>query len=445
MRSQSCSTAMADPVLGFADLAGRSVGIFGFGVEGRAAAAQLRRLGIEPVIVDDRGPSAGDGVLATMSGGLEALASCDVVLKTPGLSTYADSVSSLRSQGVLVTSALSCWLTDADRSRVVLITGTKGKSTTASILGHLLNRLGHDTAVVGNIGRVPYDPDVAPSATFTVVEVSSFQAEGLACTTPIIGVTSIGQDHLDWHGTVERYVTDKLSIAAKPGAARAIVADTDALRALAPLLGPDPSFVAPTALDRAIAAALGLAGGHHDSNVAVARGVIEGLLGPVADDRLIAAASGFVPLESRFSEVPPLGAVRVIDDSLATNPLPTIAGLASLGAARVALLVGGHERGVDYAPLGAALAERQGATLVLAMPENGQRILEAVTPSATITTVLVGSLAEAVDRGLAWLNGEGVLVLSPAAPSFGHFIDYRDRAQQFRALVDAHRTTTPPG
>ena len=79
------------------------------------------------------------------------------------------------------------------------------------------------------------------------------------------------------------------------------------------------------------------------------------------------------------------------------------------------------------------------------MPENGQRILEAVTPSATITTVLVSSLAEAVDRGLAWLNGEGVLVLSPAAPSFGHFIDYRDRAQQFRALVDAHRTTTPPG
>ena len=118
---------MADPVLGFADLAGRSVGIFGFGVEGQAAAAQLRRRGIEPVIVDDRGPSAGDGVLATMSGGLEALASCDVVLKTPGLSTYADSVSSLRSRGVLVTSALSCWLTDADRSRVVLITGTKGK------------------------------------------------------------------------------------------------------------------------------------------------------------------------------------------------------------------------------------------------------------------------------------------------------------------------------
>ena len=436
---------MADPVLGFADLAGRSVGIFGFGVEGQAAAAQLRRRGIEPVIVDDRGPSAGDGVLATMSGGLEALASCDVVLKTPGLSTYADSVSSLRSRGVLVTSALSCWLTDADRSRVVLITGTKGKSTTASILGHLLNRLGHDTAVVGNIGRVPYDPDVAPPRAFTVVEVSSFQAEGLACTTPIIGVTSIGQDHLDWHGTVERYVTDKLSIAAKPGAARAIVADTDALRALAPLLGPAPSFVAPTALDRAIAAALGLAGGHHDANVAVARGVIEELLGPVADDRLIAAASGFVPLESRFSEVPPLGAVRVIDDSLATNPLPTIAGLSSLGAGRVALLVGGHERGVDYAPLGAALAERQGATLVLGMPENGQRILDAVTPSATITTVLVTSLAEAVDRGLAWLNGEGVLVLSPAAPSFGHFIDYRDRAQQFRALVDAHRTTPPPG
>ena len=150
------------PKLSWSDLYGARVGLWGLGREGLANLRKLRAMGIEPVLVDDRPPAVaigGSPVLTTGYGGLAALEKCDVVVKSPGISRYRPEVVRLEERGVPVAGGLGLWLQEADRTRVLLITGTKGKSTTAAVTGHLLTGMGHRCLVGGNIGQPPWDPD----------------------------------------------------------------------------------------------------------------------------------------------------------------------------------------------------------------------------------------------------------------------------------------------
>ncbi len=123
---------------GFSDLAQKRVGIYGYGLEGRASEQLLSGI-CELVIVDDD-PKA--GVLVTSSGGLEELMTCDVVLKSPGVPRRSASVVQLEKNNVYVTSTLNLWMNQADRSRVIGITGTKGKSTPTALITFFLQGLG---------------------------------------------------------------------------------------------------------------------------------------------------------------------------------------------------------------------------------------------------------------------------------------------------------------
>jgi len=184
----SVPTAGPRPKLSWSDLAGARAGIWGLGREGHANLRKLVTLGVEPVLVDDRpaGPAEGRPVLATGDGGLAALERCDVVVKTPGLSRYRPEVARLSAQGVLVVGGLGLWLAEADLQRVLCLTGTKGKSTTSSLTGHLLTGLGYRCLVGGNIGAVPYDPDNAGDVDYWVIEVSSYQATDLPVSPPVV-------------------------------------------------------------------------------------------------------------------------------------------------------------------------------------------------------------------------------------------------------------------
>lgn len=439
-------TTTSRPDLGWADLDGLQVGIWGLGVEGRANVARAEASGAELVLVDDAPPPGGatdDGreVLATEHGGLDELAQCDVVVKSPGIPRYRSDVASLQIAGVPIAGGLGLWLHDAPIERVVAITGTKGKSTTTSVLGHLLTRLGRRTVVGGNLGVTPWHPGAPPEDEVDrwVIEVSSYQATDLPVSPPLVVVTSLHADHLDWHGGFERYAADKLSLCTQPGAERTVAADTEALRERAASLGPHVEWVAPPA-EATWTTALGLIGVHNRWNAELARVALAALGEAAADDpaQLADLAGGFTPLPSRLTPVAEVDGVTFVDDSLSTNVLPTAAAVEAFVGRRVALLVGGFDRGIDYAPLAEPLRRRTEGTLVLTLPDSGPRIraeLEAAGVGDHVELRAADDLVEATAEAFAWARPGGVVLLSPAAPSFGRFRDYRDRAEAFAAAA----------
>jgi UDP-N-acetylmuramoylalanine--D-glutamate ligase len=439
----------ARPALSWQDLRGARAGVWGLGVEGAANVRKLVSLGAEPVLADDRpgGPGPdGRPVLATGEGGLEALAGCEVVIKSPGISRYRPEVAELAGRGIPVAGGLGLWLAGADRGRVACITGTKGKSSTTAVAGHLLRRWGYGCVVGGNIGQPPWDPSAPEAgAGFWIIETSSYQATDLAFSPAVVAVTSLHPDHLDWHGDVETYYRDKLSACSQPGADLTVAnGDSDELARRAALLGPRVEWV--RAGDDPGArwmAGLGLLGAHSRRNALIARACLRALGVREAGDEgaLAEAAAGFVPLAHRLQVIGEAGGVTFVDDSLSTNVLPTLAALDSFPGRRVALIAGGHDRGIDYAPLAAGLAAREVPTLVLAVPDSGPRIraaIEAAGP-AKVDVVACDGLDAAVERGFGWALPDGVVLLSPAAPSFGRFRDYRDRGEAFARAMRACR------
>ena len=428
------------PKLSWSDLSGARAGVWGLGREGHASLRKLRALGADPVLVDDH--PADPGVLATGDGGLAALESCDVVVKTPGLSRYRPEVARLEGLGIPVAGGLGLWLAETDPDRVLCVTGTKGKSTTASVTGHLLTGLGYKCLVGGNIGVVPYDPAEQTDFDYWVIEVSSYQATDLPCTPPVTAVTSLHPDHLDWHGGVQRYYRDKLSMCTQPGADLTVAnGDSEVLRQHERLLGPRVEWVSQDDEPGADwMAPLGLLGRHNRRNALIARRCLAALGVPGAsdEDALRAAAVGYQGLPSRLAPVGTIAGVTFVDDSLATNVLPTLAALDAFPGRRIALIVGGHDRGIDYAPLAAGVLARSAPTLVLTLPDSGPRIRAEIERAAAGFSVTdCSGLEEAVAAGFRWARPDGVVLLSPAAPSFGRFRDYRDRSEAFACAVRA--------
>ena len=433
-------------LISWSALADASVGVWGLGVEGQASIRRLRAMGRVPVLVDDA-PAApaldGLEVLPTDRGGLGALGRCDVVVKSPGISRYRPDVAQLEDAGVVVSGGLGLFMAEADPSRVACITGTKGKSTTTALAVHLLRGLGVDGRAGGNIGVPPWDPEGGPAPEYWIIETSSFQVPDLMNGPSVVAVTSLSPDHLDWHGSVARYYADKLSLCTKPGVTLALADGSDVeLRAHVGLLGPHLRWVGGADVEREAhwSTALGLTGPHNARNAAMAGAVLQGLGVPGAsdDERLAAIAPGFDGLPSRCHSLGTVGgAVEFVDDGLSTNVLPAQAALQAFAGRPVALLVGGHERGLDYEPLGRTIAARTDPTLVVTMPDNGPRIGAAIR-AATGGRVDVRDAADleaAVVTAFEWTPDGGVVLLSPAAPSFGRFGDYRERSAAFAAVA----------
>jgi UDP-N-acetylmuramoylalanine-D-glutamate ligase len=313
--------------------------------------------------------------------------------------------------------------------------------------------------VGGNIGASPYDPaEDSGSGDFDywVIEVSSYQATDLPYSPPVVAVTSLHPDHLDWHGGVEQYYRDKLSACSQPGAELTVAnADSDLLTERVALLGPRVEWVsADDDPGSDWMEPLGLPGRHNRRNALIARRclVAMGVPGVGDDARLRAAAAGYQPLPSRLTSIGTVSGVTFVDDSLSTNVLPTLAALDSFPGRRIALIVGGHDRGIDYAPLAAGIVARPAPTYVLTLPDSGPRIRAEIDQAALDQAarnqesdqapLFAGvtdrrDLESAVAAAHRWAKPDGVVLLSPAAPSFGQFRDYRDRGEAFARAMRA--------
>ncbi len=427
---------------GFADLVDKRVGVFGYGVEGRAAVARLGTTS-DVVIVDDA-PDLAEGVLTSAHGGLDALLTCDVVLKSPGIPRRRADVLELEAHGVTVTSALNLWLHESDLARVVAITGTKGKSTTTALITFFFECLGQIAQSLGNMGRPPYDPSLDTDTGWLVLEVSSFQALDLDLAPVMVVVTSLGADHLDWHGSLEQYRADKLSLTRAAGAHTTLASDSATLRDVEDQLGGDLHYVAPD--EDHVALALGLIGAHNDANVALALRAVSTLTGVTDRDLRIAVlerAATFTPLPGRLTAVGEEhvegGVIRYVDDGLATAVLPTVAALEVFEHDPVALIVGGFDRGIDYGPLAAVIGERHARTVLVTMGNAGARVSDEVRRRIpTLEQHVAATMREAVSLARGAVPDGGVVLLSPAAPSFDRYHNWEERSADF---VDVVRDT----
>ena len=353
------------------------------------------------------------------------------MVKSPGISRYGEQCRALVAAGVRVVGGLGVWLNGTDRDRVACITGTKGKSTTTVVAAHLARGLGVRAGIGGNIGVAPWDPGVDQDVDLWLVETSSHQAMDVELGPVVVAVTSLGADHLDWHHGLANYVRDKLALCTRPGV-RTVLADggSEALRERADLLGPHVEWV-PADADTRWATGLALLGEHNLHNAEVARRVLAAL--GVDTGEVRAAAQGFSGLPSRLRLIASHDGVDFVDDSLSTTVLPTLAAVAAFPGRRIALILGGHDRGVDYEPLAVGLATRPDLA-AFTVPASGPRI------GAALRRVGVASsdhldLAHAVAAARTWCAGGGVVLLAPAAPSFGAYRDYADRSADFARLA----------
>lgn len=461
-----------------AGLGGRRVVVWGGGVEGRAAVAVLSRWAppAELVVVQDTAPEADtlDGVpLLAVDEADRAglLAAAEVVVKSPGVSPYKGRFASLCAQrpDLVVTGGTRLWFAHAAATgalaRTVTVTGSKGKSTTSSLIAHLIGAAGEPVVLAGNVGRAPIDllgEDLAgPRRGWTVLEISSFQAREVRHSAAFGVLTALFPEHLDWHLDVGRYYADKCALFRHPvGPTTVAVNSTNAdVMAQVPSLraaggaaigfgGPGDAFH----VDRARSAVVGdgavlvgldelaVPGEHNAVNLCGALTVLAaaGFDAPAA----ARAATSFRPLEHRLQVLGRIpGGPLVVDDGLSTAPEAAVAALRAHGGPGVTILLGGHDRELDYAPLARALAERTVPTLVIGMPESGARIVERIAAAcserggATVQTQLAADLDDAVARARRHTPPDGVILLSPAAPSFGRFANYRARSDRFRELI----------
>jgi UDP-N-acetylmuramoylalanine--D-glutamate ligase len=437
----------------FSQLDGAEVGVWGAGREIRSFARQLQarlpgaRITVAAFDSPPAEPLAGALARARPVSGEElvpALARCQVVVRSPGVSVHRAELRELERAGVAVTTATSLWLGEHGGRGVIGITGTKGKSTTAALACHLARAAGRRAELAGNIGVPALDLLDAEPFELAVVELSSYQIADL-CTGPEVAVvTNLYREHLDWHGSEQAYRADKLRLLTLPGVERAVLGaaleapvrdGAGVLRFGAP--GSWEATAHGVERDGKVALAAGelpLPGAHNALNLCAALTALEAAGIPAAAS-LAGALAGFTPLPHRLQTVAERSGVAWVNDSISTTPESTLAALACYPGRELVLIAGGQDRGQDFGELARALAREQ--ITLIGVPSTGERLVAAARAAGVPEqrSLIVGDLAEAVMRARAAARPGAVVLLSPAAPSYDSYRDFEQRGERFQALA----------
>jgi UDP-N-acetylmuramoylalanine--D-glutamate ligase len=440
------------------------VAILGMGREGHAVWRRIRRrYPRKPLSLFSE--SAIDGqVLQQLDAAVDAyhpgpldtssLRHFDVLVRSAGISIYRHELSELRTLGVQFTTASSIWFAENPNAKTICISGTLGKSTTSTLIAHLLNQAGVRACLAGNIGRPMLDFE-GQLADWWVIELSSYQISDLDAKPDIAVLLNLYEEHLDWHRGFENYKADKLRLAKLASGGRIIANFSD--RVLGENLRDSPGInwfnraggwqaakssvfrrsgeSGSRAVDQTrISAPASLPGEHNMQNLAAALSVVD-VLG-LKIPRIDAALSSFKGLTHRLQLIGEAGGVRYVNDSISTTPVAVTAALQTLGYQDVVLLLGGMDRGLDWRGFARSMRSHP-PFVIITLPDNGPRIYEClkmadVEPEGGLYAV--SDLAEAVSLAKKLVPETGCILLSPGAPSFPHFRDYQDRGEQFKKL-----------
>jgi UDP-N-acetylmuramoylalanine--D-glutamate ligase len=419
--------------------------LYGAGREGRSTRAFLkaRAPALKVFVTVDTGAADIEDAEFVPSTDLQAAVergAFGTIVKSPGVSRYRPIFLVAREAGIAVTSNLNLWGEYYRAGRTVIaITGTKGKSTTATLAHLMLTQSGLDAGLAGNVGLAPLE--IADRHRIVVFELSSYQTADMAFSPDIAAVTNLTPEHTDWHRTTERYFADKLNLIDREtpfpvglgAGARDNPLVLEALRDRSRLLPPLAPFIA----DRITSAVSRsrLRGAHNLDNARLAAQVA--LAAGAGLEGVIKGINAFLPLPHRLEEHA-IGGLTVVDDSISTTPEATKAALAAYQGKRIALIAGGHERQQDYTELASLLGPR-GVTVLVALPVTGDRLATATYAAAPqIEVIEAPTLAAGLDALAARRDRFDTVVLSPGAPSYGQlerpgvvFKDFEERGRAF--------------
>lgn len=452
---------------------GKRIAILGFGMEGRSTFRLIRRLFPEQhITICDRNenlPNALNEVLSdenlTWHLGrdyLSGLADADIIMKSPGIS-YKE-LQGISHEKIKTQTDL---FLEHYRKQVVGITGTKGKSTTASLLYHILIAAGKPALLVGNIGTPCFELlDKVETNSIIVFELSSHQLEKAEVSPHIAILLNIFREHLDHYASYDAYKEAKMNISRWQQAGDILIYNSEnkEVRALVcGLRGAAKQFslgLSPVEGDGAwydgndmvfsdiarqyrfpdVANRRLLSGVHNLLNISAA--VCAASLLDVPADIIPDAVASFRGLAHRMECIGTFGGVTYYNDSIATIPEAAIGAVKALPDTSV-LILGGKDRGLEYDELMAFLADSQVETFLF----TGETARQMHTLTRNLPgfkskqCILTNSFEEAVQQACRLAPAGSTVLLSPAAASYDVFKDFMARGERFKELVRKYAIT----
>ena len=391
------------------------------------------------------------------------LADVTVAVISPGVGPTSPVVAAVTRAGIPIVGEIELAYL-LSRAPIIAVSGTKGKSTTTALIGHLLHESGRDVRVGGNIGNplVAEVSAIGPDG-WIVAEVSSFQLESTRTFRPRVSVLlNISEDHLDRYASMDEYAAAKFRIFVNQGLSDYFVGNLDDERVAAlhwqfsgelrmearqlwftlrddarhatmylheeaiwyaPITG-DPRAIRIAGIDE-----MPIPGQHSISNVMAA--MLSVLAIGVDPMKLRTSLASYRPPAHRLMHVATVDDVAYIDDSKATNPAAVIAALHAF-ARPIVLIAGGRSKGTDFRELGAAIRVRAHRVIVI-----GEAADEIAALCGDVPTDRATSMQEAVAIAQRSTQAGDIVLLSPACASFDMFRSAEDRGDQFIAAVHA--------
>lgn len=426
------------------NLTGKKVLILGFGREGRSTLKYLDEISIdaELTVADNNEQSfANDSLIKakgieTISGShyLDRIKKADIIIKSPGIPLNQED---FEIDPKSITSQTDLFLA-VYKKQVTGVTGTKGKSTTSSLIAHILSSYYKDVLFGGNIGIPLFDliEKITPQ-TKIVCELSSHQLQFVRHSPHVSILLNLFQEHLDHYKSYEDYQKAKFNIALFQDEDDYFIYNSEdplinKLIETYPVNGQKVNFS--SELFKMLPADLqfNLPGAHNriNASIAAAASAIQG----VPSEAIIESISTFKPLEHRLQYVGSFGGRKFYNDSISTIPEAAIAAIESLKPVDT-IILGGFDRGIDYTILVEYLKKGNVRNVVTTGPA-GYRIFNVISEIEAIEELChYDKFDAAVKKAIELTPKKGICLLSPAASSYNEFVNFEERGRRFVELV----------
>ena len=448
----------------FNSLRGKKIAVLGLGVSNRPLVRLLLEFGCDVTGCDKTPREKLDGeVLALEQAGCKLRVgesyldgvSADVVFRTPGMHPNNPAICRLREQGAAITSEMDVFFRVAP-CHLIGVTGSDGKTTTTTLIAKILEHAGHRVWIGGNIGAplLPQAAEMTPTD-LAVVELSSFQLMSMERSADIAVVTNVAPNHLDVHKDMAEYVQAKKNVFAHQDGSGKVVLnyDNDITRAFAADAPGAVEFFSRQARpahgvyleDGTIfrdgrpimdAADIRIPGVHNIENYMAAACAVEGL---ATDEDIDAVARSFAGVEHRIEFVREKDGVKYYNDSIASSPSRTIAGLHSFHQ-KLVLIAGGYDKKIPFDALGPEICGH--VRLLILCGATAEKIEAAVCAAPEYQPgqpeiLHAATLAEAVQLAQAHSVPGDIVTLSPACAAFDQFKNFMVRGETYKRLVQA--------